>query len=79
MRINDMDKYELTESIKKAREIINDPDTNFHFRSKDRNQVLEIVEEINNPPTDKDGYVHKHYLKDGTKDFIEILLRKSSF
>lgn len=74
-----MDKYEITEAISKAKEIINDPDLDFHFRSRDRNHILEIVEEINNPPTDKDGYVHKYYLKDGTKDLIEFLLRKSSF
>lgn len=79
MEINDMDKYELTKAINKAGEIISDPNINFHFRNRDRNHFLEIIEEIKNPPTDKEGYVHKYYLKDGTKDLIEVLLRKSSF
>ena len=73
MQVNDMDKYELTEAINKAKEILSSPESNFHFNGPNRDEVLAILEEINNPPTDGDGYVHKYYLTDGTKSLIEVL------
>lgn len=76
MKVNDMNKYELTEAINKAKEILSNPETNFHFCGPDRDEVLELLEEINNPPTDDDGYVHKFYLKEDTKDLIEIITFK---
>lgn len=79
MKVDDMNKYELTEAISKVKDMLNDPDIDLHFRSEDRDYFLEVAEEINNPPTDKDGYVHKYYLKDGTKSIIEVFLRSSSF
>lgn len=70
-----MDKYELTEAINKVKEFLSNPERNFHFNGPDRNEVLEILDEINNPPTDDDGYVHKFYLKEETKSMIEVFLR----
>jgi len=73
MKVNDMDKYELTEAINKAKEILANPKTNFHYCGSGSDIILQAVEEINNPPTDDDGYVHKFYLQEGTKSLIEVL------
>lgn len=67
MKVNDMNKYQLTERMKELIMIITDPNTSMSSIPE------EILEEILNPPTDDDGYVHKFYLKDGTKDLIELL------
>lgn len=69
IKVDEMDKYQLTEAIKKVREIIYHPDTEMHDVTE------EMVEEINNPPTDNDGYVHKYYLNEFTKHLIEVCLR----
>lgn len=69
MKINDMDKYQLTELMKEVKEMITDPETSFFDVSES------IIEEILNPPTDKDGYVHKYYLNDNTKLMVESLYR----
>lgn len=67
MKVNDMDKYELTEKMKEVKELLTDPETGlFDVPNK-------IIEEILNPPTDKDGYVHKYYLDDDTKLMVESL------
>ena len=73
MKVNDMDKYELTEAINKAKEILSNPKTDFHFCGTGSDIILQAVEEINNPPTDGDGYVHKFYLKEETKSLVEVL------
>lgn len=69
MKINDMDKYQLTELMKEVKEMITDPETSFFDVSES------VIEEILNPPTDKDGYVHKYYLNDNTKLMVESLYR----
>lgn len=67
MKVNTMDKYQLTELMKEVKEYITRPDVYFsHLRKED-------IEEILNPPTDKDGYVHKYYLTDSTKTLIEFI------
>lgn len=76
MKVNEMDKYELTESIKRAKKILNDPQTDFHICCCNGDDTLKILDEINNPVTDKDGFVHKYYLSDGAKSIIEFLLKK---
>lgn len=70
MKINDMDKFELTKNIKKAKEIIQNPNIGIFDLDK------EIANEIINPERDQDGYVHKYYLKEETKEVIKILLEK---
>lgn len=70
MKVNDMDKYELTGRMKELMMIIFEGKTHTSKIPKD------ILEEILNPPTDQDGYVHKFYLKDETKLFIELLTGK---
>lgn len=77
MKINNMDKYEVTKAVKKAKDVLFDPATEFHFCGPNSDEVLEMVEEIKNPVTDKDGYVHKYYLSEDAKSFIETLIRKS--
>lgn len=74
MKINDMDKYQLTEFMKDLKEALADPETSL-FDVPDP-----IIEEILNPSTDKDGYVHKYYLMDSTKSIAEslsIVIKKS--
>lgn len=78
MRINDMDKYQVTEVVKKAKKIICDPGTDFHFYGLSHEEVLEVVKEITNPVTDEEGYVHKYYLSDGAKILIEILIKPNN-
>lgn len=56
MKIDNMNKYQVTESIKKAKEIITNPNTDLF------DVDTEIINEIMNPPVDKDGYTHKYYL-----------------
>lgn len=76
LKVNDMNKYELTEAINKAKEILSNPETNFHFCGPGSEDILQAIEEIDNPVTDKEGYVHKFYLKEETKSLIEILTFK---
>ncbi|MGE7951649.1 hypothetical protein [Lysinibacillus xylanilyticus] len=75
MKVNTMDKYQLTKLMKEVKEYITRPDVYFsHLRKED-------IKEILNPPTDKDGYVHKYYLTESTKMLIEIIsdvLKKKS-
>lgn len=69
-----MDKYQLTEFMKDLKEALTDPETSL-FDVPDS-----IIEEILNPPTDKDGYVYKYYLMDSTKSIAEslsIVIKKS--
>lgn len=70
MKVNDMDKYELTGRMKELMMIVMSGQVPRRFFPED------ILEEILNPPTDDDGYVHKYYLKEGTKNFIEFLTGK---
>ncbi len=70
MKVNEMDKYELTERMKELIIIVMEQKVSMSTIPKD------ILEEILNPPTDDDGYVHKFYLKEGTKFFIELLTGK---
>lgn len=70
-----MDKYELTQTIEKAQKVLQDPSLNFHFCGPDSDEVLEMIEEINNPYRDKEGFVQKYYISEDAKGFIEILLR----
>lgn len=67
MKVNTMDKYQLTELMKEVKEYITKSGVYFSHLTKDD------FEEILNPPTDKDGYVHKYYLTDSTKILIEIV------
>lgn len=74
MKIDDMDKYQLTEFIKDLKEVILDPETAIYDVPRD------IIEEIINPETDKDGYVHKYYLTDDTKliaESLSMVIKKS--
>jgi len=72
MKVYDMDKYQLTEQMKKLKEYVIDPNTSIHGLTE------EHYEEILNPPTDKDGYIHKFYLTDSTKIFLDIFADKIS-
>ncbi|KAB8126920.1 hypothetical protein F9U64_19055 [Gracilibacillus oryzae] len=67
-----MNKYQVTERMKMLKKLINSPDTNIHINGGG----ADIYEEINNPPTDKDGFVHKYYLQETTKGLIEVLIEK---
>lgn len=67
MIVNDMDKFELTRFMKEVKEYITRPDVSFSHLTKDD------FEEILNPPTDKDGYVHKFYLSEDTKMLVEVI------
>lgn len=69
MKINDMDKYQLTELMKKVKETITDPEISLF------DVPNSVIEEMLNPPTDKDGYVHKYYLNNDTKLMVELLSR----
>lgn len=69
MKINDMNKYQLTELMKDLKEVILHPETSIYDVPRD------VIEEIINPETDKDGYVHKYFLTDDTKLMIESLSR----
>ena len=69
MKVNDMDKYQLTKLMKEIKEVITDPETSLFDVPRS------LIEEILNPPTDKDGYVHKYYLNDDTKLMVESLSR----
>jgi len=75
MKVNGMDKYQLTELMNKVKEYITRPDVSFFDVPR------EDFEAILNPPTDKDGYVHKYYLTDSTKMLVElisdVLMKKS--
>lgn len=62
-----MDKYQLTELMGDVKKFITHPETSLFDVSAD------IIEEILNPPTDKEGYVHKYYLNDSTKIMVESL------
>lgn len=70
MKVNDMDKYELTGRYKELMMIVMDPEI-----SKP-NIPEDLLKEILNPPTDDDGYVHHFYLKEETKSLIELLTGK---
>lgn len=70
MKVNDMDKYELTGRMKELMIMVMTQDISVPRIPKD------ILEEILNPPMDDDGYVHKFYLKEETKFFIEVLTGK---
>lgn len=70
MKVNEMDKYHVTERVKMLKRILEDPNTQIsHF-------PMDVYVEVKNPVTDKDGFVHKYYLSDKTKDFIEMLIEK---
>ena len=69
MKINDMDKYQLTKLMKEVKDLITDPETTLF------DVPMEIIEDILDPPTDKEGYVHKYYLTDDTKLMVESLSR----
>lgn len=69
MKVNEMDKYELTKVMKEVKEYIDRPDVSFFDVPE------EYFETILNPPTDKEGYVHKYYLTDDVKLFVESLMR----
>lgn len=70
MKINDMDKYQVTKAIEWMKKILSDPELQLFDFPRD------VYEEIMNPVTDKDGYVHKYYLSDVAKDIIELFLEK---
>ncbi|MEK4715355.1 hypothetical protein MKX62_21540 [Sporosarcina sp. FSL K6-5500] len=65
-----MDKYVLTGRVKELMMIVMDPELSMPNIPED------VLEEILNPPTDDDGYVHQFYLKEETKFFIELLTGK---
>lgn len=67
MIVNKMDKFELTNFMKEVKEYITRSDVYFSHLTKDD------FEEILNPPTDKDGYVHKYYLSEDTKMLVELI------
>lgn len=67
LKINDMDKYQLTEKIGKLKEHLTNPKVGYFGVPE------EIIKEILDPPTDSEGYVHKYYLKESTKSFIEVI------
>lgn len=67
MKVNDMDKYQLTEAMKSIVTYLADPNTVIRGIPK------EYYEELINPPTDEVGYVHKYYFTDEAKFFIELL------
>ncbi|WP_208587797.1 hypothetical protein [Gracilibacillus suaedae] len=56
---------------------IKDPERNFHIYGGIE-KTSEIMNEINNPQKVKDGFVHKHYLKEETKDIIEFFISMES-
>lgn len=78
VKVNDMDKYQVTEAIEKAREIMRDPEREFHIHPSNYDEMLEIIKEIENPYRDKDGFVHKHYLREETKGIIEYFISRES-
>lgn len=73
MKVNDMNKYELTGRMKELMIMVMKQEISVSRIPKD------ILEEILNPPTDDDGYVHKFYLKEGIKFFIELLTGKEDW
>lgn len=66
MKVNDMDKYQVTEKMKKLKKRMNDPATRII------DLPIEVYDQVNNPVTDKDGYIHKYYLTDEVKSLIEM-------
>ena len=66
LKVNDMDKYQLTETMKTIIMYLTDPNIVIHDLPK------KYYEELINPPTDEDGYVHKFYLTDEAKILIEV-------
>jgi len=75
MKVNKMDKYELTNFMKEVKEYISRPGVYFSHLGK------EDFQEILNPPTDKEGYVRKYYLSENTKMLVEListLIKKNS-
>ena len=62
-----MDKHKLTELMKELKEYIKNPELCLF------DVPSELIETILNPPTDKEGYVHKYYFTDSEKAFIESL------
>lgn len=70
MRVNDMDKHQLTEVIKRVKEKLKDPELDLF------DVPFDVYEEINNPATDKDGFVHKYYLSEGAKGIIEVFIKE---
>lgn len=68
MKVNDMDKYQLTETMKSVIIYLTDPNVSIHDIPKE--QYKEII----SIPTDEDGYVHKYYFTDESKMLIEIII-----
>lgn len=68
LKVNDMDKYQVTERMKMLKRRLNDPKAAFH------NIPVEIYEEVNNPVTDSEGFIHKYYLSDDVKSLIELII-----
>lgn len=70
IKVNDMDKYQVTERMKMLKRMFEDPDTNISDMDK------ATYDEIINSPTDKEGFVHKYYLTDQAKFLIETVIEK---
>ncbi|QJT71682.1 hypothetical protein [Psychrobacillus phage Spoks] len=67
MKVNDMDKYQLTEAMKSVIMYLVDPNVTHDIPEKYYKELIDL-------PTDEDGYVHKYYFTDEAKVLIEILV-----
>lgn len=68
MKVNDMDKYQLTETMKSVITFLVDPNTVIHDLPEEHYKEIIAI------PTDEDGYVHKYYFTDEAKMLIEIIV-----
>ena len=67
MKVNDMDKYQLTETMKSVITYLADPNVSIHDLPEEHYKEIMAI------PTDEDGYVHKYYFTDEAKMLIEII------
>lgn len=68
LKVNEMDKYQLTEVMKSVITYLVDPNISIHDVPE------KYYKELIDLPTDDDGYVHKYYFTDEAKVLIEVLI-----